>query len=156
SDTGLPDLAIGRLSVRTTAQADTMVQKIVSYGVAPASAPWTKNILLVADENDAAWSFEAASAALQAYLPAGYHARRVFRGQLGLDAARASLPTAVNAGQLIVDYHGHGSVQIWGGDGELLTNEDVYGSWQNIGQLPFVVAMDCLNGLFQGIWDEES
>src|SRR2546427_6200851 len=34
--------------------------------------------------------------------------------------------------------------------------DDVRASWQNATRLPFVVAMNCLNGLFDGIWDEES
>jgi hypothetical protein len=72
----------------------------------------------------------------------------------------------VNNGQLLVNYAGHGSVHLWGdGNPSLLQNpfagqaipvDDVRTSWTNATKLPFVVAMNCLNGLFDGIYDEES
>ena len=63
----------------------------------------------------------------------------------------------VNQGQLIVNYLGHGSSYIWGKTGELLTTADIPANWSTTGsRLPFVVAMNCLNGFFQGIYGEES
>ena len=53
-DNGLPDVAIGRLSVRTARQAEAMVAKIVGYDAPAAPQPWTKNVLLVADQSDTA------------------------------------------------------------------------------------------------------
>jgi hypothetical protein len=90
---------------------------------------------------------------LSANVPADYAAQRVLRSG-GNGAARAALTAGVNAGQLIVNYTGHGSLQLWGGDDPLLENADI-SSWQTVGRLPFVVAMNCLNGLFSGIWEDE-
>jgi hypothetical protein len=154
---GLPDVPIGRLSVRTVDQAEAMIGKIVSYDQnSQQQQPWTKDVLLVADGNDGISNFEQYSAELSALLPPDYTAHQVFRGTLGGDVAHQTIIDRVNDGQLIVNYAGHGSVQIWGSDGDLLTNDDVTASWRNATRLPFVVAMNCLNGLFNQIWDEES
>jgi peptidase C25-like protein len=161
NDDGLPDTAIGRLSVRTPAQAAAVVAKIVGYDPNN-QEPWTKNVLLVADEHDGTTNFEGATQSLSDSLRAEYSATRISVGSLGVDAAHDTLPQAIDAGQLIVNYSGHGSDFIWGSNGLLLRREDV-ASWQNPARLPFVVAMNCLNGLFTGIFggdysdnDEES
>jgi hypothetical protein len=63
----------------------------------------------------------------------------------------------VNEGQLIVNYTGHGSATLWDGQPPFLaSNNDVTASWRNISRLPFVVAMNCLNGLFNQYIGEES
>jgi hypothetical protein len=162
ADNGLPDIAIGRLSVRSAAQADVVVGKIVGYDQG-GPQPWTKNVLLVADQNDATSNFERSSVNLSGVLPPAYTAHQVFRGALGDDVAHQALIDRVNDGQLIVNYMGHGSVHLWGGSPPLLQNasegqpvDDVRASWRNLSRLPFVVAMNCLNGLFDGVWDEES
>ena len=152
---GLPDVPIGRLSVRTADQAETMVAKIVSYEHATPQA-WTKDVLLVAGQSDDTSNFGQFSATLGALVPNDYTVHQVFTDTLGSDAAHQAIVDRVNDGQLIVNYAGHGSVDLWGSDDDLLTNGDVTASWQNATRLPFVVAMNCLNGLFNGIYGEES
>ena len=153
-DDGLPNMAIGRLPVRTVAQAETMVGKIVAYETQPAGA-WTGDVTFVADENEPANDFEGASRSLAALLPAGYRAHEVFRGALGA-VAGSELAAQVSAGRLVVNYLGHGSTQLWGRQGDLLDNDAVRSGWQGGSRLPFVVAMNCLNGFFHGIYGEES
>ena len=70
-------------------------------------------------------------------------------------AARAELFDRVDDGQLLVNYLGHGSTTIWGQSG-LLTSGDLTSQGRPGARLPLVVAMNCLNGLFQGIYGEES
>lgn len=155
NDDGLPDTAIGRLSIRTAEQAEAVVAKIVSYDVnydSNSQQPWTKEVLLVADRTDGTTDFEQATGALGALMPAGYTAHQLPLRALGSVAAHDALVNNVNAGQLIVNYSGHGSVGRWS-DGFLL-NADV-ASWTNA-QLPFVVAMNCLSGLFNQSYDEQS
>jgi hypothetical protein len=161
-DNGLPDMAIGRLSVRTPAQAETVVGKIVAYGQAGPAA-WNKNVVLAADQNDES-NFERSSESLAAILPQDFTAHRVYRGSLGDAVAHQTLIDRVNDGQFIVNYIGHGSVHLWGGTNPPLLQspeenqpiDDVRTSWRNVARLPFVVAMNCLNGLFNGVFDEES
>ena len=153
-DDGLADLAMGRLPMRTVAHAETMVRKLVNYAQAPAEA-WTKEVLLLSDTDDpSSWSFESTNARLKATLPDSYTAHEVFAGA-GAAEARAELFARVNGGQLLVNYMGHGSTTIWSDTG-LLTSADRSGSWSPGARLPLVVAMNCLNGLFHGIYGEES
>lgn len=154
-DDGTPELAVGRLSARTPAQADGIVAKIVAYD-ATGGQPWTRNVLLVADQNDETASFEAYTDRLAAQVPAAFTTTRINRGALGPDLTQSQLLNQVNAGQLVVNFTGHGSVQLWGREGDVLAAPAVDSSWQNIGRLPLIVAMNCLNGLFTQIWDEES
>ena len=153
---GLPELAVGRLPMRTVEQAETMVTKLVTYAQAAAGA-WTKEVVLLADSDDPLWSFEVDTSQLRAVLPAGYTAHSVLAGAAGgTAAARTELLDLVGQGQLLVNYLGHGSTYVWGKHADLLTSADVTGGWQPQAGLPVVVAMNCLNGFFQGIYGEES
>ena len=153
-DDGLPDLAIGRLPVRTLDQANAMVAKTVGYEL-EADAPWMNDVLFVADHDETATSnaFETTSQRLESLLPQEYRRHELFSSQLDATALRQMLASQVADGRLIVNYTGHGSTNLWGFHGDLLTREDVDG-WTNP-RLPFVVALNCLNGLFQGIYGDE-
>jgi len=70
----------------------------------------------------------------------------VYRGQAGDDAARTAILGSINEGKLIVNYMGHGAVDIW--KGSVLTASDA-DSLTNGSALPLVVGMTCLNGFFQ-------
>ncbi len=154
-DDGVPEMAVGRLPVRTAAQAATVVRKVLNYE-RDGAQPWTRDVLLVSDQNDSGSNFDEYTSRLTAELPAGYTAHRISRSTLDGASARQALIDRVNDGQLIVNYQGHGSVRIWGRDGILLTDDDIRTGWRNNGRLPFVVAMNCLNGFFHGIYGEES
>jgi hypothetical protein len=153
---GVPDLAIGRLPVRTPTQASAIVGKIISYD-AEAAGAWTTGVTLITDTDDPSVRFRASSAAVATRVPASFQVNRLDRDVVGAPALRDALFGLVNQGQLIVNYLGHGSTYIWGQSGELLGTADVAASWTPTGsRLPFVVAMNCLNGYFQGIYGEES
>ena len=77
---------------------------------------------------------------------------RLDRDVLGVGPLRDELFGLVNQGQLIVNYLGHGSTYVWGNPGQLLGTADIPANWSTTGsRLAFVVAMNCLNGFFQGI-----
>ncbi len=154
NDDGLPEIAVGRLPFRSEAQAEAMAAKIVAYET-QAPGAWTKDVTFVADENDATDDFEATSRSLAAALPSAYRAHEVFSGSLGAGTA-AQITTEVAKGRLMVSYVGHGSTQLWGRHGDLLTPDAVRSDWTGGSRLPFVMAMNCLNGFFHGIYGEES
>jgi len=70
---------------------------------------------------------------------------------VGAGTARQQILSAMNAGQLLVNYNGHGSVQIWGSN---LFDDSAASTLTNGGRLPFVVAMNCLNGFFHDVYTE--
>jgi hypothetical protein len=81
-------------------------------------------------------------------LPASMNAP--FKGYLNdyLTAAalRDDIKATINAGTLIVNYSGHGSLQRFAGEG-IFQNSDV-DDLTNTGRYPFVVSMSCLTGYF--------
>jgi hypothetical protein len=140
---GLPEIVMGRLPVRTVPEAQIVVSKIVGYDQSGS----TNEVLLVADQNDDSFDFESASGAVETLLlKAGLSVQDIFVGQLGPDAARTELLVSLNAGQKLVNYIGHGSYDLWTGDG-LLTSDDAKGL-TNGSHLPFIISMTCLNGGF--------
>ena len=144
-DDAVADLAVGRLPVRTQAEAAVVVNKIVSR----TGAESEPSALLVADRDGAdGYSFESATNGLQSLLPEGVEVSRVNRR--GQDAAtvRSQIVAGVNAGPLLVNWMGHGSIDVWTGEG-LLRGADAP-ALTNGSRLPLFVMMTCLNGYYAG------
>ena len=138
---GIADIAVGRLPARTANEAQVVIRKIISY---EQSAP-LEEALLVSDQNDG-FDFENANARLIPLMPSGARVTHVKRGQLGDQGAREALIDAINRGQRIVNYAGHGSANVWRG-GLLSSNEAL--QLENREHLTVFVVMSCLNGYFQ-------
>lgn len=141
---GLPNMAIGRVPARTAQEAGAVISKIVSYG--QATGAWTRNVLMVTGTGDSQNDFEGAAASVAALVPPGFTAQRVSAGQIGAAAAATATIDAINAGQLIVNYQGHGFQQAWNSPAILSVGS--VPSLANAAQLPFVVSMSCLTGAF--------
>src|SRR4030095_6971096 len=140
---GIGDITVGRLPVRTVAEANLVVSKIVNYS--PASAG--NKALLVADTQGSYYfNFEAANDQVATTLPAGMTIQKVYRRLQPSDAeAKANIIANLNSGQSVAVYSGHGNVNIWGGS--IFTATDA-AALTNGNRLSFVVVMDCLNGSF--------
>jgi len=138
---GIAEVSIGRLPVRTAEEAAVVVGKLIAY---EKSSP-SNEVALVADSNDG-FDFEQASTSLREFLPPGLRVSEIFRSRTDDATARTQLLEAINRGEKIVNYTGHGSVNVWrgnlltGADAELFTNGD---------RLSLFVTMTCLNGYFQ-------
>ena len=145
---GVPDLAIGRLPVRTVSETNAAVAKILAYEAEPQGA-WQQQALMVTDENDALIDFEGITSTLKAFLPNEWTVDDILRGQSGA-ATNAELLAKLNEGQQLVNYMGHGSTEIWG---DLLSSGDI-ASLSNGSKLPFFVSLTCLNGFFHDIYTE--
>src|SRR4029450_2717338 len=78
--------------------------------------------------------------------PQSLHHPPNYRGRVEASAAKTSLIDALNRGPRIVNYVGHGSVNLWSGN--LFTNDDARGL-TNADHLSLFVMMTCLNGYFQ-------
>jgi hypothetical protein len=141
---GLPDMAVGRLPVQTAEDDITVLTKIISYDQAPAG-DWATEALMVADQNDS-FDFENGSREVSDLLPEQMTVWSVYRGQAGDEAARTAILGSVNEGKLIVNYMGHGAVDLWRGNVLTVSDAD---SLTNGSALPLVIGMTCLNGFFQ-------
>ena len=137
--TGLPEIATGRLPVRNVTEAAALVAKIISYE----NSSGANSALLTADLNDG-HNFAVVGDALRSLLPGDMRVQEVVR-DANDPGVKSELLAAINQGQTIVNYNGHGSSNQWRGG--LLTNADT-ASLTNRDRLSLFVIMTCLNGYF--------
>ena len=145
NDDGVPELAVGRLPVRTIVEAERIISRIV--GFSPGSAGL--GVLLIADRNDADNNFEAASQNVQSLLPVGTQVQVINRGNQDTNTVRSQIIGGINQGPLVVNYYGHGSIGLWTGAGLLNTSDA--SALTNGTRLPLFTMMTCLNGFFHDV-----
>ena len=142
-NTGVGEIATGRLPVRTQADIQTAVRKITGYD--KNTSTWANGALLIAD-NDPSQPFDQDTKDVKSLLPSNMQVASIFADQ---DAnAHADILAGVNAGQLLVNYSGHGSVEVWG---HLLNDADAT-ALTNGSRLPVFLITDCLNGFFDDVY----
>lgn len=139
---GLAEMAVGRLPIRSAQQAAVVVAKLARYD--RLSRP--EGVLLVADESLDGVDFETASTELRSVIPADQPIEQINRGSLDPVTAKSRLLDAINRGQKVINYDGHGNMEAWRAG--LLTTEDVSGL-SNQDSLSLFLMMTCLNGYFQ-------
>lgn len=166
----LPDMHIGRLSVQTSAQANTVVNKILSYEQNPISGDWNSQVLFASDDQpDSAGNFwDLSDDIANNYLPSAYTADKIYydshpgdpvfghpdppRPQppyySDVSATRAAITTTINEGRLLVNYIGHGAIQFWAGWNEELFQVSSIATLTNTGRLPMMLPMTCSDGYF--------
>ncbi len=142
----LPDIVVGRMAARTTADADAMVDKTIAYETQPPGSPLTTQDLFVADSGSQA--FEDVLEDLIAHrLPATHTPRRVYLANYATTAAaRADIVGWVNAGVLLTTYMGHGAVNYW--SSSVLFQASDVASLANGPRETFAVMLDCINGYY--------
>jgi len=150
-DTGLPTIATGRLPVGTTDEASLVIGKIATYEDQSINGPWTSRALVVADI-DRTENFTEYSEFVQAQLPSAIHVTDVFASTMSTTQAQQDILKGINAGQILVNYSGHGSEDQWSGDD--IFDSTVAGTLTNGSSLPVFLIMDCLNGFFQDVYDQ--
>ncbi len=144
-----PDLAVGRLSVNTLQQAETVVAKIVNYEDTMRGKPWQRRALFVADNPDSSGNFPAVSdAIIEGYLPSDLIPERIYLGETVPDAEAATqaIVDGINRGALMVQYTGHGAPGRW--THELIWTLEDIASLDNQSQLPIIMTFNCLDGYF--------
>ena len=141
NDTGVPAMAIGRIPVRTLADANGVVAKLTK--------PRTTNstVTLISDYTNGV-NFEEGSDYVAQNVPSSLTAQHI-RAASTPNAA-AAIVNAFNTGSLVVNYTGHGSTEIWSNLFSSGTARDL----TNGSRLPFVVAMNCLNGYYHDLFTD--
>lgn len=141
----LPEMNIGRIPAKTAADVTGVINKIKAHETA---ATKSNNVLLIADDNDnydiiTPSIFENLSNSLKLKIPADVTElyQRDYKGDF-----TQGIINAINAGPLVVNYTGHGSVVNWTKE-VVFASEDVSSLSKN-SAYPFLVALNCLNGYF--------
>lgn len=140
-ETLTPGMAIGRFPAQTAEQLEIMVSKTVAYET-ESDQEWLSRALLVADDEPA---FDEASEDLAQELSIiGYETQKLYMSEN--EDIHDSIVSALNQGVGIINYVGHGSIQVWGDesvfdaeDAEILINGQ---------RLPIFTTFTCLNGYF--------
>ena len=151
NDSGMPTIATGRLPVSTSAEAQLVATRIATYEGSSTNGAWTSQALMVADVNDTE-NFTKDSQLVQAQLPSSVQVTDVFATTMSPPDAQQAILSAINSGQLLVNYAGHGSEDEWSGDD--IFDTTAANSLTNGSSLPVFLIMDCLNGYFQDVYDE--
>jgi len=145
-DDAIPDLAIGRLSAGSLAEAEVAIQKILAFE--DGGQTLAGNAVLVADNPDLAGNFEANANDIASLLP-GRPLDRIFLSALG-SGTRSAVLGAFDAGASLFSYVGHGSQGLWASEG-ILRSPDV-ALLRPQARQPLLLAMTCSNGYFISPW----
>ncbi|HVR41417.1 MAG TPA: C25 family cysteine peptidase [Thermoanaerobaculia bacterium] len=144
--TGIESIGIGRLPVRTPEDAALVVGKITSRG--KPAGDWSKSVLMIADVPET-YNFEGSIAALTNLLPNPYRTATTSIKFGSTPNPGTALVNSLNAGQLLVNYVGHGSVELWSNN---VFNSSTATGLANGNRLPFIVGMTCLNTYFHDLY----
>lgn len=153
-----PDVALGRLPVKTVAQLTALVAKILRYETGTVNLSSASQVVFIVDDADSAGDFAKAADAGVALQPAGITTPGVYFDLRGgpnrePDWRRAYSRTLglLNQGAGIVNYIGHGSVYQWAttdlSGGTLLSLYDPDGL-SNGDRLPIVLSLTCATSMF--------
>jgi hypothetical protein len=141
---GVPEMGVGRLPANTAEQATLLINKIVNYVASNAS----QTALMVSDRTGSdGYNFEAANQQVRSLLPSNIGVETINRGDQPADSVRSQIVDGVNQGPMLVNYMGHGSVEVWTGIAMFRSSDA--SSLTNGNQLPLFVMMTCLNGFYQ-------
>ncbi len=107
----VPDLAIGRLPVRTPAELESVIDKTLAYE----AASYRGSATFAADVYDGSsgTSFSTLSDEFIGLLPAGWMVERAYIDELGLGGARQSLVDGIHGGTGLTSYFGHSGLSVW-------------------------------------------
>ncbi len=142
---GVPDVIVGRLPASTLSEAYTIIDKLKNYN---SRNEWFRRILLLGTVTFGD-PLTPEGEMLKDYieyklLPEDFSWTKLYEGLGNLNPARAK--EEMNKGYGIVNFAGHGNVDVWSfGEGGCFTNSDVY-SLTNGYNTSIIVAMSCLTG----------
>ncbi len=153
-DDWLPDLALGRFPVVEPEEVAAIVTKTIGYATRVDFGDWRRNTLFTTDTSQ---YFQSESTRLAESLVAdGFRSRRVYADAEATDNEPQinALNEAINEGQLLVHFIGHGGRYIWRtGPPDFARNHDLFtldhvAQLENGDRLPMVLSMTCYSAPF--------
>ncbi|MCL4810771.1 MAG: hypothetical protein KJ062_23675, partial [Thermoanaerobaculia bacterium] len=136
---GVPEVAVGRFPVRTSAELSTMISKTLAWKS-------MERAVLAADRSEASLNFTELSDGLATKIPKEIAVSRAYMDTLGLAGARAALRAEMNLGGAFVGFLGHSSYSRWSFAG-LFTTSDAL-ALTNTGRPLVVNQFGCWNNYF--------
>ena len=155
-----PDMAIGRLTVQTAAEADALADKIIAYDRAPELGPWQSRVALVADDlfnrdkplNIEKYFLNDSEYMAQNVMPEALDMTKLYIAQFPLEGqtkprARDEFIRLFNKGALIMTYVGHGTYDRLAHEWMFLLSRDL-DDVKNGGRLPLFFTAASQVGVF--------
>lgn len=145
----MPDMHLGRFPVNTVAEAQEMVDRVISYEAQEPTQAWNRNVIFVADDADGAGNFaEHSDLVANSILPAAFTRSKMYYrvNYSSSSVLRTALLNGINSGALFVNYNGHSSVPYWGGERYFRTSD--VPTLNNAGRWPVMLPMTCLEGYY--------
>jgi fibronectin type 3 domain-containing protein len=157
----LPDIHLGRLPVRTLAEANDVFSKMLSYDVNPPAGSWRTRGVFVADQGNScsetggfevtqndvvSQHFNPPMSSTKLYLDDPAYGVNTCGSAPNTTQFRSDIISNLDAGAAITSYVGHGSFAIWGLLGYFDTNH--IASLAASGKPTFLVNENCLAGGF--------
>ncbi len=136
-----PDLIIGRIPARKSADVQTVIDKVQAYEQSPASGDWTRKAVLVADDADPGFGEDMDYVA--DLLPSSVTPTKLYSGG-------TNVQDVVGQGALLLAYSGHGSQvgwSSWKNHGNIFQQHYI-DDLDNGNKLPFMTVANCSNGYF--------
>jgi hypothetical protein len=154
----LPDYFSGRITAKSTEEAEGVIHKIVTYdGRRMTSSLQELNRSIFVADNGSSSFPDLNNELASDYFPPDFEKIKIYLENYSQDEdATEDLMQNINLGALILNYVGHGSYDNWAGENIFLAS-DVDSLENSI--FPFVVCLTCLNGYFANwpreLWDRE-
>ncbi len=139
------DVPIGRIPVRTAEEFDLYIDKVAAFEAA--SGAWLNEAMMLADNPDTAGDFTTQSETAAGHLPAEMDVARVYLEYDDVDTARTAMFAGFDGGKRVINYFGHGGVELLASE-ELLTTADGP-VLQDTGMPAVVSALTCVAGRFE-------
>jgi Ca2+-binding RTX toxin-like protein len=145
-DDNVPEIAVGRLPVSTSAELDALIERIVGYeeGVEDLADA----LLLLADENGESGHFDTASDLVADRFGANWSVARVYRSEMPLELFRSALFEEIERSPRFVHYLGHAGLNLLGKNDRLFHADDV-ASIELQGVQPIYLLMTCSTSRFE-------
>ncbi len=147
------DIGVGRLPVKTLAEANNVVDKILHYKSNASLGPWRLTNTYVADNEDNAGAHlndtETMVATVDSLSPI-YNDFKVYLDNMPFVStpggtrspeSNKAINDQVYRGTFMINYSGHGNTKTLAHE-RILTAED-FNTWKNIDKLPFMVTATC-------------
>lgn len=161
--TGLPQLATGRIPVKTVAEARIVLDKITAYEQGRDAGEWSRRVVLVADDGylsgrkcDNVRNHVPGSELIDSLLPDALVRRKIYLDSYPFDppgigtrkpGANQDLLNWWNRGALLINYLGHGSNLHWAQE-RVFDGESDVALLNNGYRLPLVLNSSCSIGHF--------
>lgn len=142
---GLAEIAIGRIASRDIAGVTNVFNKTVAWENSLNPNSMNRGALFAYDQPDG-YDFQGMSDRIMSNLPASMPKTTAQRGVPDNATAQATVINAINSGQYILNYTGHGTSAAWRDTGFLWTGN--VPQLTNSSQPSLITALTCLNGYF--------